>query len=374
MNKNSLICTYIYNNKDTWKEDFDNKHISYRFNEQNLCIFKYYINADFNDPLCLEARGIIIDMDTLEVVCWPFDKFFNSHEQYASDINWDNCKIQEKYDGSIIKLFYNPKSNIWQWATNGVINAKDADLNNVLHSTFLDLIHDAINYKDINLNILNKDYTYIFEIVDPINHPVAYNEIKLWHIGTRNNITGQEYDITIGIDKPKEYNANSLEEVISLVESFNSDKVEHEGVVVVDNNYNRIKVKNSAYLQLHYLFSSAVPNKQKLIELIHSDDINITSLIEQFPQYKEIIEYYIKEEEKIDISISMIIAYARKVFSETQNRKEVANQIKHNKYKHFGFKALDTSLSAKEIINEFKLTNINKYTEFIKDFNYDIHK
>ena len=57
----------------------------------NLAIFNYDISADFSDPVVQESRGIIIDTDSLEVVCWPFRKFGNYGESYADSIDWSTA-------------------------------------------------------------------------------------------------------------------------------------------------------------------------------------------------------------------------------------------------------------------------------------------
>ena len=100
MNQYSLICKYIKEHPNTWEKDMEEKSIRVSKNG-NLCLFKYYINADFYDPLVCEARGIIIDVDTLEVVGIGFNKFFNHHEPYASEIDWNSCKVQDKKDGCV---------------------------------------------------------------------------------------------------------------------------------------------------------------------------------------------------------------------------------------------------------------------------------
>ena len=298
MNKNSLICNYIKSHPNTWEQDFEKLHIRVTKNG-DYALFKYFINADFSNPLVCEARGIIIDMVSLDVVCVAFNKFFNLHEPYAANIDWNNCKVQDKKDGSICKCWFDRHENNWVWSTNGVIYAEDANIEDFKHKNYYDLILDAINYKDIDFNKLNKDNTYIFEIVDSIMHPVKYPEVKLYHIGTRNNITLEECNEDVGIEKPEEYDLHSLEEVIKFVESMNQDKVTQEGVVVVDKDWNRIKIKNLIYLQLHYLHSGIITNKAKILELLHTDDIDIKDLNEKFPQYNEVFNYYIKQERQL---------------------------------------------------------------------------
>lgn len=74
--------------------------------ESPYAIFNYAIGCDFSNPIVQEARGIIIDLENLDVVCWPFRKFGNYNESYADKIDWSTARVQEKIDGSIIKLWW----------------------------------------------------------------------------------------------------------------------------------------------------------------------------------------------------------------------------------------------------------------------------
>ena len=75
MNYNSQLCRFISDNEN-WQKLLEEKKIKVS-TEGPLAIFNYKIECDFRDPVVQEARGIIINLDTLEVVCWPFRKFGN---------------------------------------------------------------------------------------------------------------------------------------------------------------------------------------------------------------------------------------------------------------------------------------------------------
>ena len=65
---------YIFNfilEHNNWHELLTDKHITLKESGKRV-IFNYAIFADFTDPVVQEARGIIIDTETLDVVCWPF--------------------------------------------------------------------------------------------------------------------------------------------------------------------------------------------------------------------------------------------------------------------------------------------------------------
>ena len=78
MNEKSLIAQFINHHPNDWKELLESKNIKIKYAPNDYrAIFNYGIECDFSDPIVQEARGIIINIDTLEVVCWPFRKFGN---------------------------------------------------------------------------------------------------------------------------------------------------------------------------------------------------------------------------------------------------------------------------------------------------------
>ncbi len=222
MNANSVICKYINDHPTDWYEALHKDYGIRIKKEDSLAIFSYNIECDFRDPIVQEARGIIIDHEKMEVVCWPFRKFGNYTESYADPIDWNNAVVLEKVDGSIIKLWYNKITEAWQFSTNGVINAENATTDAFSNIAYGALIRQAVNYKDIPFDKLDKDSTYIFELVSPQTRVVVkYDEIALYHLGTRSNITGEERNEDIGIKKPKSYKISSLEDCIKAAVELN---------------------------------------------------------------------------------------------------------------------------------------------------------
>ena len=251
MNTNSNICRFAAEH-DNWRGLLAEKGIGIK-EEDNLAILNYGIPCDFTDPIVQEARVIIIDTKSLGVVCWPFRKFGNYGEGYTDDIDWGTDREQEKIDGSIAKLWHDKNDNLWRWSTNSMIDASEAHVMDKAVS-FMELIRRADNYNDIPYDDLDRDMTYIFELVAPEQKIVIrYDYPYLYHIGTRSNITGQEIDLDIGIKKPAEYPLHSLTECVRAAEALNAgnDTVKFEGYVVVDANWHRIKVKSPEYVYMH---------------------------------------------------------------------------------------------------------------------------
>lgn len=296
MNNNSLLCVYIANNPTGWKENLAELGIDTKVTD-NLAIFNYGIGCDFSNPLVQEARGIIIDINTLDVVCFPFRKFGNYGESYADKIDWASARVQEKVDGSIMKLyFYNGK---WNLATNGTIDAyANVGTYSTKGKTFGKLFDIGAEDAGLDYSRLDPAYTYIFELVSP-ECPIViqYPKTTIYHLGTRCNETGIEIVTDIGIKKPKEYHLNSLEDCIASAKMMNEnaglDALIGEGYVVVDKNWRRIKVKSPDYLQAHYCNTYTNPTDRRLLSIIRNNDVE--EICTYFPAFREKVDEFLRK-------------------------------------------------------------------------------
>lgn len=358
----NIICQYINSHKNTWQEDFANIGIKVK-NSGDLYIFNYDITCDFNNPLCKAARGVIINIADLSVVGVGFDKFFNSHESYADTIDWNSAKVQEKIDGSIVKLWHLTDDQ-WMWSSNSCINASEAKLNSGY--TVLDLIKETDEFKYLTDLIkngeLDKNNTYIFELVGPKNQVVIkYDKAQLYHIGTRCNKTGEELgtgQFAGFIMSPKEYPLHSLEDCIAAAKELNkNDYPDNEGFVVVDKDYHRVKVKAPEYLIYHHMVNNGQITKERAFDLLYADDFDpndFDKTVSEFPEYaKDALIYYRCNFSKAEDLAVFFINNVREMAKDGASRKEIALLIKNTPYAGFAFKGLDKcDVSAEDIVKE----------------------
>lgn len=358
MNANSVICKYINDHPTDWYETLHKDYGIRIKKEDSLAIFSYNIECDFRDPIVQEARGIIIDHEKMEVVCWPFRKFGNYTECYADPIDWNNAVVLEKVDGSIIKLWYNKITEVWQFSTNGVINAENATTDAFSNIAYGALIRQAVNYKDIPFDKLDKDSTYIFELVSPQTRVVVkYDETALYHLGTRSNITGEERNEDIGIKKPKSYKISSLEDCIKAAIELNKgcesdDEIANEGFVVVDKNWNRVKVKSPDYIMMHRLkHNDGISKKDAVTTLLYIKS-DVEKICKSNPLLIHIFKYYDFKLAELNFQANQMAALARSLYNEYSNdRGAVAKIIKPHKLAFIGFKALENpDLKGEEIL------------------------
>ena len=154
---------------------------------ENLMLLKYnecIWNTGWHN-YAKECRGKIIDKNTLSIVSYPFDKFFNLNENKDSEETFVSEKIREakkvsltnKLDGStIIVSKYNGEPLI---TTNGAFKNEQTEwakeIFNEKYSTFI--------------NNVQANYTFVFELIHPDNRIIInYGDTKdLYLIAVRDN-------------------------------------------------------------------------------------------------------------------------------------------------------------------------------------------
>ena len=328
------LVEFIKQNSE-WEKKLSEMSVRVKRNG-SLMIFNYLPGADFFNEIVRECRGVILDSD-LNVVCTGFDKFGNFTEPYAADIDWSTAKVQQKLDGSIVKLYwYDGK---WNWATNSCIFAKDAEIPNE-YKNYQNLIDRAENLPDTA--ILDKKNTYIFELVSPFNRVVIeYPKTRLYHIGTReNDIFRKEICVNIGVDKPKEYPLHSLEACVEAVKHLNGgENVTDEGFVVCDSQYNRVKIKAPEYFELHRRkFTVITPE----IAIGLLQNMTYEEAVSEYPGAEVELAWYLYQYNLFLREKKRMETYAVNLYNEyEQNRKLVADEIKNDSYAYFGFIAIN---------------------------------
>lgn len=330
----SLILKVIQENKD-WERIIKSNDISFK-QDGDYIIFNYNITADFHKPLVQEARGIIINLREMKVVCWPFRKFGNFGEDYVDNIDWKSARVQDKIDGSIIKVWWDNK--VWHTSTNSTIDAKKAPVNTEIN--FYDVFNRAKIECGLGFNRLNRNYTYMFELISPYNRVVVdYNKIDLYHIGTRDNRTGLELNEDIGIKKPAEYPLHSLEDCIDAAAKLNphGETIRKEGFVVVDKYWNRIKIKSPEYVAIHRLIPNGMISDYQLFEMIRNGVIDdVVSYVPSLkPRIVGIIKRYKDFRDKVN---EYLICNAELVDRENLSRKDWCVAHKSDKFFSFGVK------------------------------------
>lgn len=270
-----MQLTEYLNSHPNWEEELTKEPYNLKVKHENgYIIIKYWLNTDFSYEICKEARGVIFKStpDGYVCVCHPFDKFFNYEEVHADNIDWNTATVYEKVDGSLIKVWFD---ETWHVSTNGCVDAFEAEANETKIS-FGQLFNKAVDFS--LFDELDKTHTYMFELVSPQSQLVVeYSETAAYYIGERDKTTDKElYNYTdvmasYGVKKPLVYQLHKLNDVIALVNSFD---VSHEGCVVRDASFKRIKIKGAAYLSVFFMRCQSNVSDKRIIDAIKNETID----------------------------------------------------------------------------------------------------
>lgn len=293
---------------------------------EDLWVFSYnQIESDSKLPIVQESRGIILKLsrdpeDSVSIVCYPFKRFFNWGESNAQAtmlaLNWETLYGLDKLDGSLIKLYY--YNNKWNVATRNGITMQDAKFIAMWNSV----------RGRIDESKLNQAYTYMFELVGQDNKIVVnYPENDLYHLGTRSLSTLEELEVDIGIKKPTLYKLSSIEQYKELVSKFSPTA--QEGVVIVDDKYNRLKLKNETYIVLHHMLGTGLATDQLCLKLL------LMGEKEEFLLARpDLQDQMLKTEDLLDKFIQKIEDTHQKILQEVGNssdKKAFALQVQQHK-------------------------------------------
>ena len=326
--------------------------------DDGYVMFSYnQIESDFATPIVQECRGIILLDGNFKSVCVPFFKFFNAGEPHAHNIDWGSAVVQEKLDGSLIKVWHDKE---WRVSTNGTIDARKATLGNSVckFENFGELFVEACRINNFTFDGLDKGYTYMFELVSPHNKIIVhYGDIDIYHIGTRNNKTLSELDVNIGIKKPKVYPLRTLEGCERAAKDlpFND-----EGYVVVDKDFNRVKIKSPEYVRVHRLGNNGVMTINRIIEIIRLGEQ--AEFLTYYPEYKGLID---DVSAKIDAVIDSLAQIAKELGMQNfETQKDFALAVKDLQLNAFYFKWYkNREISAKDWVWQNPNDRIERFIE-----------
>lgn len=245
-----------------------------RFDVQhNICdplgvvVFNYRVLSPMDEPLVRETRGLVLELDTWNVVCKSLDAFFEPDNHRGSDIfrafDWSNAYVMPKYDGALVTLYH--YKNAWHVGTRFVAdgswvvytpnsNTNEITWRELFEQTLLDM---GTSFEEFAA-ALDPSICYTFEQCSPENRVVCiYDERRLWLVGAVKLDTLQEIDIyglepfisRFSVFLPERKTVTSLEECHALVQEF-YDPLDYEGFVAVDSSFRRLKIRNPRHTSL----------------------------------------------------------------------------------------------------------------------------
>lgn len=330
MKKNNLL----------YDDFFDNISIS---QYENFVLIRYELKninsrgmwEDKNSPL-REARSLVFDIMTEELVLTPFRKFFNLNEVEENSIEniekeiieCERFEVSQKMDGSMQSYRY----------YNGRIIGSGSMALDPRNSFRLEEGYQLLTDNHKKMIQSMPTITFIFEYIsEKDKHVVPYDydtQKGLYLIGMRSVIDGEEYpyeaikEVSEEFDIPccKIYQYNTLQEVLEHLDKMTVE--DGEGFVLNIDGH-KIKLKCEDYLQLHRL-DDKLSSPNVIIEAYANgtiDDLyaNMSPLMKE--KNKDVIDtiekFIYKMRHKIDMNLDEVNMMVRLDGTEKENNKKL---------------------------------------------------
>lgn len=224
-----------------------------------LVMYSYLVASKelFREECGREARGIVFDESSGELVSRPIEKFFNYGEPLAPN-EGEVLLLGDKFDGSMLQVSATETGRVFI----GSRSTAAANEQAYVYQTFYKL-PESVRNKVISAAKKNPEYTFIFELLDP-NHQIVvkYNELSIVFLVARHKYTGEYLFDFAGLEEftPTYYlptdDMTTLEDILHKAKQVEGI----EGWVVYlttkdDGRNDFIKIKTPWYTERHALFS-----------------------------------------------------------------------------------------------------------------------
>jgi hypothetical protein len=284
------VRDFIANNPYSWLERLVETYKIIATTAGDLVSLKYdQIESPMHEPIVQECRGMVVHVPTGQILAHPYNKFWNLGDPQAAPIDWSTARVQDKLDGSLMILYWNPFAGQWQVASSGQPVAGGSyggDNSRTFGDAFWEIFHaeDMVRPAD-----QHRHFCYMFELISPENRIVCKYEFPHLIVhGARNLKTESEMDPDLLAGLATIYGWTLVDaylvanEHAALTQAAALDPTKHEGFVVVDANFNRVKIKSPRYVALHHLRGSGSTNTRRVIDLWKSGEIG--ELLTHFPE------------------------------------------------------------------------------------------
>lgn len=396
------ILDIIKNKGDRWREEISRVYPEIQITDNNdrLVLFKtrenYFSNRSIGlldaviDKEKLKqleiANGMIIDLDLVKIVCRPtpfIRKRFNKYniEDAKNMLDWSCVRVQYKPDGIPVSLWYNRKKGQWSWSTDSSIYAS-YDFRTISNISVQDILRKMV-YNRFNFDSLNTDFTYNFILVSPdIKVIIQYYEIKLYHVSTINNFTGEEIiDKMGGVDCLNEFLLLKFQDIVNLTKNLSNIDKNNNGKVVgctiagytlIDCYGNKAILSNNIYDMLNVSSSTheyRTIKRSEILKPIMDKEIDVDKLSKSFPQVGHILKYYDYAIDELFYEAKLTISVARRL-NLVHSPSEVMDIMIKDNFKLLGLiqLCLGNDKDINELINESRYNTITLLLMFIKPY------
>lgn len=276
-----------------------------------------------------------------ELIMLPLIRFFNLHEPHAAVVDWRYTKILEKLDGTMLPLWFDNGENRWRISSRRMVDELPVQRFGAYGTSDVAVIFEKFfpSYREVE-----KTYWYIFEIVTGENSITDYPNnrhglhlLAIRHRKSLNELSPDRIrDVVRDINEPRVMTPElyDLRDSEAIMRMFNGKPDDFEGVVVVDNNFNRIKIKHVPYLRLHYIMDK-VSSFYNAIDIVLDNEQS--EVLAYFPKMKPRFDEIEKRLNVLKIEIMTWFG----MYNHIRSRKDFALAVKDQHYRAFLFKLRD---------------------------------
>jgi hypothetical protein len=262
-----------------------------RVESDGLISLKYnQAESPMHEECVADCRGLVVKAskasDPTRVVAMAYRKFWNLGEKYAAPIDWASARVMEKLDGSLITMYWH--EGRWCVASSGHPTA-GGNYNGESDKTFAEAFWETWSELGYRLPDGDTRRWYAFEFCSPSNRIVVkYDRPRIVLHGMRRADTLEEIpleyvELTADVFGWEHVRSAPVAKSGAVVEmAAATDPLELEGFVVVDRHFNRVKVKNPRYVEIHHLRGNRSP--RAVIELWKSGEDS--EVLAHFPEMR----------------------------------------------------------------------------------------
>jgi hypothetical protein len=310
-----------------------------------LVLLKYsQFDSDFSNPIVRCCRGSVLEViyNKVKIVQAPFFKFCNVGEGKGEDIIRFPAYAEDKVDGSLIKFSkYNRKP---LWTTSGSFDFyhecpdqwdAEGEPETIGITTFGGLV-DYVLKRDGSdwIDNVPEGWTLCFELLSPRNRVICkYPKTELVLTGARDPQMNEAFPqlvkemFSIPYRLVERYTVENMNDVKKLLEQQYQDGSKREGLVIVDECWNRVKVKSENYLKLKHVKGEENWNDKRIFDAVNSgqwDDI-----VAAFPQLKGRIDIMRNKLAELRFQIQKDVETGLENFERLGNQKLYAEWVQN---------------------------------------------
>lgn len=232
----------------------------------------YDVTSPKHESIVRECRGLVLELDTWNLVSKPFYRFFNFGENDKEDalFDWSSLAAYEKLDGTFLCVSYYHPANEWIVSTRGTFgDHKVGSSGKTWRELFVEISGLEL---DGGKSGLCRDVSYCFEFWAPHNRIIRdYPEPSVWLLAAFDNedleempYSWCEMELSLMDDwrehriklAPRYIDLKTQADVSEFLKSREADDPTFEGLILRDSAGRRLKVKTQTYLTLHAFFAN----------------------------------------------------------------------------------------------------------------------